>query len=240
MTPGDGSSSDMYRFAIDDADSTERLMTGPVDIADAPPPYRAVARTLRALREAPDSWDLAGERDAVEQIAAAVMLERKARPLRHPRWRSVRMAALAATAVVACALPLVGGLASAGALPEPAQNVASTVLGKVGISLPTGAEAPPDNGPPPASPVPAPSSTTGTSPGVGESNTGARGPAPDAGKRAPESSSPTAPDNGEGHQHGTGSHGTPRDNKDNGANKDGGGAHSQDGGDGGSGSDHTG
>jgi hypothetical protein len=239
MTPGDGSSNDMYRFAIDDARTAERLMTGSVDIADAPPAYRAVARTLRALREAPDSRDLAGERDAVEQIAAAVMLERKARPIRHPRWRSVRVAALAATAVVVCALPLVGGLASAGALPEPAQNVASTVLGKVGISLPTGAEAPPDTGPPPASPVPAPPSTTGTSPGVGESNPGARGPAPDIAERGPRISSPTAPDNGEGHQHGTGTHGARPDNNDIGANKDGGGAHSQDGGDGGSGSDHT-
>jgi hypothetical protein len=239
MTPRDGSSSDMYRFALDDADTAERLMTGSVDIADAPPRYRAVAGTLRALREAPDSWELAGERNAVEQIAAAVMLERSVRPIRPPRWRASRIAALAATAVAACALPLVGGLASAGALPEPAQNLTSTVLGKVGISVPTGAEAPPDNAPP-ASSVPGPPSPTGPSPGAGGSSPGAGGPAQDAEKRAPGSSSPTAPDEGKGHQHGAKSPGTPPDNNDSGANKDHGNTPArQNGRDGGNGSDHA-
>jgi hypothetical protein len=227
----------MYRFAIDDA-AAERLLTGSVDIADAPPPYRAVARTLRALREAPDSWDLAGERDAVEQIEAAVMLERKARPIPPPRRRSSRVAALAATAVVVCALPLVGGLASAGALPEPAQHVASAVLGKVGISVPTSAEAPANVGPPPALAVPGPPSSAPPSADVGGSNPVAGGKAPDA-KRVPGTPTPTTPNQVENHGPDTGAGGSPADSKDRGAYKNDGSQHTPgDGSDGGSGSDH--
>jgi hypothetical protein len=235
MTPRDGFSSDMGRFALDDANTVERLMAGSVDIADAPPPYRAVARTLRALREAPNSWELAGERDAVEQIAAAVTLERRARPIRSSRRRSPRVALLAATAVIVCALPLVGGLASAGALPEPAQHVASTVLGKVGISVPTSAEAPANVGPPPASAVPGPPSTTGTNPGVVGSNPVAGGKAPDA-KRAPATPTPTTPNEVDGHGHDTGAGGISPDNKDHGAYKNDGSQYTPS--DGGSGSDH--
>lgn len=234
MTPGDGSSSGMSRFALDDA-AAERLVTGSLDIADAPPSYRAVARTLQALREAPDSWELDGGRDAVEQIAAAVMLERKAGPIRPPRRGSSRVAALAATAVIVCALPLVGGLASAGALPDPAQHVASTVLGKVGISVPTSAEAPAHVGPPPASAVPGPPSSTPPSAGVGGSIPGARGPAPADARRAPGISSPTAPADGDRHQSGS-----PPDSQDAGANKDHGTTPAWDGErDGGSGTDYA-
>ena len=219
----------MYRFGLDD-DAEERLMTSAVDVADAPYSYRAVARTLQALREAPDSWELAGEPDAVEQIAAAVMLERRARPTPPSRRRSARVAVLAATALVVCALPLVGGLASAGALPAPAQDAASAVLGKVGISVPTGAEAPPDTTPPPASAVPAsPSTTPSPSPG-------ASGPAPDAGKPAPGATSPPAHGDRRGHHHDTEGGGAPSDTKDQGAKKDSGDPNAGD--EGGNGGDH--
>ena len=234
MTRRDGFSRDMSRFALG-ADAAERLMTGAVDIVDAPPRYRAVARSLRALRAAPDSSELVGEADAVEQIAAAVVLEQAARPMRPSRRRSPRVAVLAATAVVVCALPLVGGLASAGALPEPAQEAAAAVLGKVGISVPIGDRS--KNGPPPASPVPGPPSTVAPSPGVAGPNPGTGAPAPDTGKRAPASSSPTAPD--EGHQRGTGALGTPPDDESHGASKHDRAPHNRGGeGDGGSGSDH--
>jgi hypothetical protein len=235
MTRRDGFSRGMSRFALD-ADTAERLMTGAVDIADAPPRYRAVARTLQVLRAAPDSWELVGEADAVEQISAAVVLERTARPIRPSRRRSPRVAVLAATAVVVCALPLVGGLASAGALPEPAQDAAAAVLGTVGISVPIGD--PSHNRPAPASAVPGPPSTAEPSPGVGGSNPGAGAPVPDAGKRAPGGSSPTAPADDEGYRRGTGARGTPPDDESHGASKDDG-PHTQDnGGDGGNGSDH--
>lgn len=238
MTSPDGFSSDMSHFAFDDA-AAERLMVGSVDMFDTPPQYRAVARVLRALREAPDRGQLDGERDAVEQIAAAVMLERKARPIRPRRRRSSRVAALAATAVVVCALPLVGGLASAGALPEPAQKVASTVLGKVGISVPTSGEAPANVGPPPAIAVPGPPSATPPSQVVVGSTPGAGGQAPDAPKRGPEIPSPTAPHGDESHRQEAGAGGTPTDYKDSGANKNDGGQRAPgDGRNGGNSSDH--
>ena len=165
MTPRDGFSNDMYRFV--DAGADERLIAGSIDVADAPRLYRAVAVRLQALREAPESWELAGEQDAVEQIAAAVMLERQARPVRRARRSSSRVAALAATAVVVCALPLTGGLASAGALPEPAQNLTSAVLDKVGISVPTGARDPVDDVSATRVPRPGGSEHDGTGPGRG-------------------------------------------------------------------------
>jgi hypothetical protein len=239
MTPGDGFPSGMYRFGLD-ADAEEELMTSAVDVADASPQYRAVAHTLQALREAPDSWEFADEPEAVERISAAVMLERRARPTRPTRRRSARVGVLAATALVVCALPLAGGLASAGALPAPAQDAASTLLGKVGISVPTSAEAPPDTAPP-ASAVPASPSTTppSPSPGVVGSSPGASGPVPDAGKPALGATSPPAPDHGWSHQHDAEGGGPPPDNKDHGANKDGGGPHAGHGGqDGGNGGDH--
>jgi hypothetical protein len=216
MTARDGFSHDMYRFV--DAGADERLMAGSVDVADGPRLYRAVAVRLQALREPPESWELAGERDAVEQIAAAVMLERQARPVRRSRRSSSRVAALAATAVVVCALPLTGGLASAGALPEPAQDVASTVLGKVGISIPTGVRDPVDDAPPPVSPVPAAPSTTGPSLGADAPSPGAGLPVPDVPKSPSGASSPIAPGHGEGDHHGTPARGTPN-KEDRDANK---------------------
>ena len=232
MTRRDGFSRDMSRFALG-ADAAERLMTGAVDIVDAPPRYRAVARSLRALRVAPDSSELVGEADAVEQIAAAVVLERTVRPIRPSRRRSPRVAVLSATAVVVCALPLVGGLASAGALPEPAQDAAAAVLGKVGISVPI--SDPSDNRPVPASAVPGPPSSVGPSPAVAGSSPGPGPPAPDAGKLAPGSSSATALTEDEGHERDKGARGTRPDDESHGASKDDRAPHTRDGGDGGNG-----
>jgi hypothetical protein len=211
MTARDGFPGDMDPLALD-AGTADRLMTGSVDVADAPPPYRAVAGTLQALRQAPESWELAGAPAAVEQIAAAVVLERQARPVRRPRRSSSRVAGLAAAAVVVCGLPVTGGLASAGALPEPAQHLASTVLGKVGISVPTGAQDPADDGPPPTTSVPAPPSTTGSSSGAG-------GPGPDVANSPRGDSSPAAPGSGEGDHHGTPARGTPPKKGDGAANE---------------------
>ncbi|MDQ6855315.1 MAG: hypothetical protein M3046_16785 [Actinomycetota bacterium] len=219
MTARDGFSDDMSRFALDDG-AAERLMTGSVDIADAPPPYRPVARALQALRQAPERRELAGEQHAIEQIAAAVMLERQAHSVRLTRRSSSRVAVLATTALVVCALPLTTGLASAGALPEPAQNVASTVLGKVGISVPTGAQNPADNAPPPTTAVPAPPSTTVSSPNAAGSSPGPGGPAPDVAKHPPGTAAPAAPGNGEGDHVGAQSRGTPPNDENSDANKD--------------------
>lgn len=178
----------MEPFALD-ADTAERLVAGAVDAGDAPPEYRDVARVLHALRSVPDSAQRSGEPAAVERIVAAVVVPRRAR--RPPRVRrkarfSSRIAGLAAAAGVAAVVCVTGGFASAGSLPEPAQNAASTVLGTVGISVPTGEE---------------PASTPAT-PTPDAANAGAPTPTT-AAPAAP--SSPATPGNGKG----TPAHGAP-------------------------------
>lgn len=207
MTARDGFPRDMDPFALD-AGTAERLVTGAVDVADAPPEYRAVAGTLQELREAPDRWELAGEPAAVELIAAAVVLERQPRRARRSRRSSSRVARRAAAAAVVCVLPLTGGLASAGALPEPAQNFASTVFGEVGISVPTGSQDPADDAPPATTSPPAPAS----SPGAGV-------PGPDVAESPSRNSSPKAPGNDQGDPNGTRAPGTHPNKEDGGTTK---------------------
>jgi hypothetical protein len=162
----------MDPFALDTA-TAEGLVTGIVDAGDAPPEYRTVALTLHALRAAPESWELAGEPAAVARVGAAVVV-RGARPTRRTRRkrrsasRAVRLAAAAGVVGVMC---VTGAFASAGALPQPAQHAASSVLGTVGISVPSGGEKPTEEPPatvegttPPGATTPKPAATA---PGVG-------------------------------------------------------------------------
>src|SRR5207237_6088487 len=122
MTPGNGSPAGMDRFALD-AGTAEGLVSGAVDVGDAPPEYRAVATALQALREPPESWELVGGPAVAERIATTVVAARRARAAPRPR-RSASRARVAVASFVALVLALSGGLASAGALPEPAQGVA--------------------------------------------------------------------------------------------------------------------
>ncbi len=177
---------------------------GRADAGDAPPEYRAVATTLQALREAPESSELVGEPDAVDRIAAAIALERRTRGSRRSRRSVTRVARLAAASLVACGVALTGGLAAAGALPESAQGVASAVLSRVGISVPTGGEEKPAEQEPPAPSwtSPAPPTTAGVTP-----DPSGNGPAAPPAEPGPASS---APGQGDGDsQPGTRSHGTP-------------------------------
>jgi len=75
MTPDDGFPSGMDRFALD-AGTAEGLVSGAVDVGDAPPEYRAVAVALHALREPPESWELVGGPAVAERIAATVVAAR--------------------------------------------------------------------------------------------------------------------------------------------------------------------
>jgi hypothetical protein len=191
MTARDGFSRDMDRFALD-AGTAERLVTGAVDVADAPPAYRGVARTLQALREAPDNTELFDEPAAVEQIAAAVALEQRVSAASRSRRRRSPVGRLAAGAVAALGLFVTGGLASAGALPAPAQNVASEVLGAVGISVPAGTDDPAVDVPPTptSSPAPSPAPTPGVS--------SPSAPAPSVAATPPDPESPSTPGNERG------------------------------------------
>jgi hypothetical protein len=184
MTAGDGFPSGMDRFALDPG-TTERLVTGAVDVGDAPPQYRAVAATLSALREPPHPGELVGGPAAAEQIAAVVVRER-AVSAAHRSRRSGSRARVVAASVAACGLVVTGGLAVAGALPDSAQNVAAAVLRQVGISVPSGDDAPTDRNPPPTTsdPIPTtagslPSGPTEVVPAVTEgTTTSPRGPRP--------------------------------------------------------------
>lgn len=152
MTPDNGFPSGMDRFALD-AGTADRLVSGAVDVGDAPPEYRAVAVALHALREPPESWELVGGPAVAERIAATVVAARTERAAPPPRRRASR-GRVALASLVALGLALSGGLASAGALPGPAQRVASAVLSKVGISVPTGDDDPVDHRSVPTTAVP--------------------------------------------------------------------------------------
>jgi hypothetical protein len=202
MTTRDGFPRDMEPLALDAA-TADGLVTGVVDADDAPPEYRGVARTLQALRETPESLERAGELAAVERIAAAVVQEPRARPRRHTGLSS-RAGRVAAAVAVAGGVFLTGGLASAGSLPQPAQHVASAVLGEVGVSVPTGDENPAVvDVPPSATPNSAPAGTSIS----GQPSPG--GPEPDVAATPPGLPSATAPGKGQGDVHGTKTHGTP-------------------------------
>lgn len=154
MTPDNGSPSGMDRFALD-AGTAERLVTGAVDVGDAPPAYRAVAAALQALREPPESLELAGGPFVAERIAATVVAARAERAAPSSRRFASRVRVMVAS-VVACSFALTGSLAAAGELPDSAQRVASAVLGQVGISVPSGDHEPVDHRPVPTTAVPKP------------------------------------------------------------------------------------
>jgi hypothetical protein len=206
MTGRHGFPRDMDPFALDGV-TAERLITGAVDVVDAPPEYRVVARTLHALREIPDGAELTGGPAAIDRIAAAVVDERHAGKSPRARRSASRAARLAVASVAACGLILTGGFAAVGALPDSAQGVASTVLSKVGISVPAGDEEPAENQPPPpTSPTtsgPAPPTTLPVQPNptVG---------APGVPAAPPDEVGPTSPPgNGRADPHGAGARGAP-------------------------------
>ncbi len=213
MTPGNGFSYGMDRFALD-AGTAEGLVSGSVDVGDAPPEYRAVAAVLQALREPPESWELVGGPAIAERIAATVVAARTERAATRPR-RFASRTRVAVASLVALGLALSGGLASAGALPEPAQRVASAVLSKVGISVPNGDDEAVDHSSEPTTAVPKPtaaasvqSNPTAVAPSApppapvpdDERVPAPIGPGEEGGRTAParDSSQPTPPANVDG------------------------------------------
>ena len=121
-----------------DANTSDRLLAGAVAPEDAPPGYADVARLLEALSAEPTADELAREAEHVAMVATAV-LPSSGTQFSSPT-RSFIPFALSrpriAAALIAAGLACTGGLASAGALPGAAQDIASAILGKVGISVP--------------------------------------------------------------------------------------------------------
>jgi hypothetical protein len=126
-----------YRVPLD-LDTADRLLAGAVAPEDAPPGYAGVARMLEAATAEPTADVLEREVETVALIAATVRSFPRTEPST-PR-RSFMPFALSrlrlTAALVAAGLACSAGLASAGALPGAAQEVASEMLAKVGISVP--------------------------------------------------------------------------------------------------------
>jgi hypothetical protein len=121
-----------------DTDSADRLLAGSVAPEDAPPGYGPVVRLLEAASAEAVSEELAREAETVAAMKAALRSpvhrniassRRSFMPfaLSRPRLTAVVVAAAFAASV---------GMASAGSLPGAAQDVASEMLAKVGITVP--------------------------------------------------------------------------------------------------------
>jgi hypothetical protein len=126
--------SEMHPVPLD-MDTADRLLAGTVAPEDAPPGYAEVARLLETLSAEPMSQELAYEAEVVAEVASAV---RSSSSTHSPR-RSFMPFAVSrpriTAALVAAALAGTIGLASASALPGAAQDIASAMLAKVGISV---------------------------------------------------------------------------------------------------------
>jgi hypothetical protein len=123
-----------------DANTSDRLLAGALAPADAPPGYAAVARLLEALSAQPTADELAREAEHVAMVATAVLSSSGAQfssPTRSFAPFAISRPRIAAV-LIAAGLACTGGIASAsaGVLPDPAQDIASAILDKVGISVP--------------------------------------------------------------------------------------------------------
>jgi hypothetical protein len=127
--------SEMHPVPLD-METADRLLAGAVAPEDAPPGYAEVARLLEAVSAEPASHELAREAEVVAMVASAV---RSSSNTHSPRRSFMPFAlsrpritvTLVAAALAACTV----GLASASALPGAAQDIASEMLAKVGISV---------------------------------------------------------------------------------------------------------
>ena len=137
MSLWDDFENEMHPVALD-TDTADRLLAGAIAPADAPPGYAEVARFLQAVSAEPSPGELARETETVGIVTAAVRSSLEARS-QSPRRSFVPFAlsrARMTAALVAAALACSASLASAGALPGAAQDVASSMLAQVGISVP--------------------------------------------------------------------------------------------------------
>jgi hypothetical protein len=133
MSPWRDLESEMQRLPLD-TDTADRLLAGSVAPEDAPPGYAGMATLLAAVADSPAADDLSRESETVGLLAAVV---RSSQPkTEEPRRRSIVPRLRLATAFATVALAATTGLAFAGSLPGAAQDVASTMLAEVGVSVP--------------------------------------------------------------------------------------------------------
>jgi hypothetical protein len=121
-----------------DSATADRLLAGAVLPEDAPPGYAHVAQVLEAASAEPTPDEFAREAEDVAMVVAAVRLSSNTRSLT-PRRLFMPLALSRpriTAAFVAAALACSAGLAMAGSLPGAAQDIASAMLAKVGVSVP--------------------------------------------------------------------------------------------------------
>jgi hypothetical protein len=152
------------RFALDEA-SVDRLLTGTLTAASAPPGYARVAELLAATVAPPTPRELAVQAAVLAELRAVTRARSSAistRPARPPRRRRAGLA----VAVMVGSLATGGVAAATGHVPEPVRVAARSIL-----AGPGGVPATPE------SPEPAPVTTTGSGGAnlAGSPSTGAPG-----------------------------------------------------------------
>jgi hypothetical protein len=163
MGADDASSADMRRppanpdadpLALDD-ETVERLLTGELSPAQAPPGYAEVAALLAATAAPPTPDELAGQAAALAELRAATRPRRAVAGFRRaaPPPRRRRVGLLAAALVGALAM---GGAAAAatGNFPAPLRDAARSIIATVDGAEP----APPAQPGSPTAPGPTPAS----------------------------------------------------------------------------------
>jgi hypothetical protein len=169
MTAWDDMNQEMTPLPLD-GEMAERLLAGRVALEDAPPGYGPVLRLFDAASADSSAEELERETEAVAAFAQAVRSSRAAPSSgRASRRFGLTRTRLVALAIVA-GLATTTGLAAAGSLPGAAQDIASRVLEKLGISVPGANEhsgkRPDDRGRSATAPAPGKLSRSGTTFGV--------------------------------------------------------------------------
>lgn len=133
---------DRDRLALDEG-TAERLLTGRMDSADAPPGYGGAAAVLAAASAPPDAEELAGEAEVVAVFAAAARSHPVELRLVPRRSRMVTKLLTVKAAAAVLGVLMTGGVAAAatGNLPAPAQQAAHALLGGAGVPAPAEATA---------------------------------------------------------------------------------------------------
>jgi hypothetical protein len=137
MTFWDDMDSEMQPLLLD-ADTADRVLAGSVAPEDAPPGYGGVVRLLEAVSTEASSEEHARESETVAAMKAAIRspVRRNVASSRRSFMPVALSRSRLTAAVVAAAFTATIGMASAGSLPGAAQDVASEMLAKVGITVP--------------------------------------------------------------------------------------------------------
>jgi hypothetical protein len=121
-----------------DSDTADRLLAGLVSPEDAPVGYGQVVRLLEAASAEASNEELAREFETVAAMAVALRprISRHAVSSRRSFMPFAFSRPRLTAAFLAAAFATSGGMAFAGSLPGAAQDVASEMLAKVGITVP--------------------------------------------------------------------------------------------------------